>query len=494
MNHPEGNETNEGMVSVPADAHLDQSELAGDAPEPVVEPNAEIERPSFFDTPKADPEPGIHLVIPNQNQEETRRKLNAMPNSDYMASEDGRKLIENIREANFAIPHGGWFSRSMDEAGRYWMQNIPSENGPLFAGTARYHQSEGKKLTGEEAIMKVRAALGMGTIFTIPLYHTGIWVTLKAPSNAALVELNRRMGEEKIRLGRQTHGLAFSNNSVFFAGLLADFALAHIHTSNLIDVDKSWHEIISVLDLPILIWGMAYTVWPNGFLYSRVKINEEVGSHLTEQGLLKLGGLQATDNRALSDRQRSQMAKSRGKTMNLESIRRYQEEFLRGQRRTIEINENLKVELGVPTILEYINNGTAWVNNIVDMVDKAFSLPPGDEKRQDYIKEQGLASNARQFGHWIKAVHVMGEVIDDPEDIDNTLDVISASDDYVATFKAEVQRYTEDSTVSIIAVPRTDYSEKSTTFKKFPNLMAIDPMTVFFILLNQKVQMLQQRD
>lgn len=467
-----------------------------DSGAPVVEkaPNAEMERAVFFEVPKADPAPGIQLAIPNQAAKETREKLNAMPNSDYMASKDGRDLIDGVRRANFTIPHGGWFSRSMDEIGRYWMQSIPSERGPLFAGTAKFHQSEGKKLTGEEAMMKVRASLGMGTIFKVPLYHTGIWVTIKAPSEAALLELNRRLTEEKIRLGRQTHGLAFSNNSVFFASLMADFAINHIHTSNLIETEKSWHEIISVLDLPILVWALAYTVWPNGFLYSRIKINEEVGSHIQEKGLLKLGCLQATDNNALTERQRSHMAKNQGKTMNLESLRRYQEEFLRGQPRVVEINDTLKLELAVPTILQYVNNGTAWVNNIVNMVDQAFSLPPGDEKRQDYIMEHGRAANARQFGHWIKAVHVGGDIIDDEEDVGNALDIISGSDEYVAKFMEEVQRYTEDSTVSIVAVPRTDYSEKSTTLQKFPNLLALDPMTTFFILLLQKTAKLEDRE
>lgn len=462
---------------------------------PPTEPVAfgEQTRDIFVDLPANKKPKAGPISLANETYNETIDKLNGMPNTDYAKSESGRSFLQSFSNSLFSIPYDSWYAGTTTRPGSYWVQEIPSESGLLAPSVQRFKSGDGKLLTGEAAIMRMRQALGQGTTFTVPLYHTGIWVTVKAPSDEELIELERRLMEEKANLGRQTHGMVFGNNSAIFAGILADFAIDHIYDSNLIEAERSYHEVIKCLDLPILIGCLAYTVWPQGFQYSRVKLNPADGTYVTEEAVLKLGGCFITDNLSLTERQRSHMAKQRGQKVNLETVRLYQEQFLRGQKRQVKVNDVVSFEMAVPTIAEYLESGAKWVDTITAIVDKALGLNADERKRVDYIEKLGKASNVRQYGHWITSITIGEDVIDKREDIDNSLNVYSGADEYSEKFFDDVQAYIEDSTISVVAVTRGDYDEESTKMKKFPNYLVLDVMSTFFILLRQKVQQMGQR-
>jgi hypothetical protein len=441
--------------------------------------------------------PGQKLIgklrLANETYNETVDKLNNMPNEDYAKSASGREFLESFRESMFTIPFNSMYAGVTTRLGSYWVQELPTEAGKLGPSVQRWKSGDGALLTGEAAVMKMRQALGLGTTFSVPLYHTGIWVTVKRPSDDELIELERRLTEEKANLGRQTHGMIFGNSSAIFAGVLADFAIEHIYDSNLIEQERSYHQVIKCLDLPVLLAAVAYTIWPQGFPYSRVKLNPDDGTYITEEAIMKIGGTFIVDNLAITDRQRAHMAKQRGQKVNLETLKIYQEQFLRGQDRKIAVNDLVSLNVAVPSIADYLESGALWVNTITSIVDKALGLNADERKRVNYIEKLGKATNVRQFGHWVTSVSVDGNLIEKREDINNALDVYSGSDEYNGKFFDDVQQYIEDSTIQVIAVPRGTYEEESTKMKQFPNWLVLDVMSTFFILLLQKVQSLEQR-
>jgi hypothetical protein len=465
--------------------------------EEVKSPTVDLDRPVIVEAKNWNDD-AITIAIPNQTLAETEALVRSMPNEDYDKSKEGRLLQEALVRANYSIPYNGMYSTIFNREGSLWKQNVKSENGDLTDVVPKIKAKAGQKLTGEAALMKARALMGMGSQFKIGLWHTGCWITLKAPEAAARVELNRRLTEEKIRLGRQTHGMAFSNNSVFFASTLAEFAIAHIYEHNIADMgNKSWEDIIKSPDLPILVWGMAYVIWPKGFQMLRSILDPEAGSFSNEKALVKLGGMHVTDNLALTDRQRMHMAKQFEK-VTIEEIARYQSDFLRGQKRTFTLHEHedgevVKIELKVPSIAEYLDAGSLWVNSIVTMVDKAFALPQSEDKRNDFIMQHGRATSMRQFSHWVNQIHLGDSFTDEPEEINNLLDTFSIEDDNVTKFVDEVKQYIQDSTISIVGVPTTKPGVPSTKQERFPHMIAIDALSVFFTLLLQTIRALEDR-
>ena len=441
---------------------------------------------------KAVTENDVLLSLPPDSQANIAAALDAMPNINLTETREGDEWLNNLRASTYSVPFRDYFAATLARPNAAYRQTVPSERGPLAAGAPRFNDNT-TKLTGERAVLRIRALTGLGSVVRIPLWHSGFWISIKAPGDGALLELNRRLAEEKITLGRATYGLAFANNSVLYAGWLMDFALAHIYDSSLkTELQPSMRERISSLDIPIIAWGLACVIWPGGFPYARSVLSPDGESQKVIKEKLLVGKLMFTDTSSLSQWQISHMASNHGSTMTAEMLERYRAEFTRGKGRTIDLTPNLKVTLRNPSMDQYLTSGMKWVNGIVNMVDRALGMPPSDGVRDNYILDQGKATNMRQYSHFVESIDADGQLIDDAETLEASFDALSSNDDIRDTFFKAVRDFVEDATVSVIAIPVTEEGEKS-ELPRFPHLLAIDPLSVFFILLVQKIPQIQAR-
>ncbi len=455
-----------------------------------VQQDAEV----FFPIDKAKWDPrNITLQGMPDTIERTERVLDAIPNIDLEESSAGKEWLASLRNANYTVHYAEFFKKTVERQNSMFRQFVPSERGPLSAATPKIKDDEATMLSGERGVMRVRAILGLGSIVQIPLWHSGFWITLKAPEEGALLELNRRIAEEKIRMGRNTWGLALSNISVFYAGWVMDFVLAHVYQTSLKD-NSSLRDKISSLDIHVLAWGLACVIWPNGFQYARACLNDaNEGKNVVLQDRIALGKLQWTDTTTLTPWQIAHMAQRQDNTMTNEAVDRYRNEFTVGQPREISLSPDLKVTMKVPSLNQYLTSGYAWINNIVAMVDRVFSTSGDMDERNQYIIDQGRATNMRQFSHWIVGIRAKEKhVVEDRETIDALLDSLSSNDDLRETYFSGVRSYMEDSTMSIIATPLDPDNEK-TVLPRFPHLLPLDVMSTFFILLVQKTAQIQNR-
>lgn len=434
---------------------------------------------------------GLHL--PSERSDIIEEFLLKFPNVDLANSPGGEEWLNSLQTAKYTTPANNWFTRTVDRPNSDFRQNVMSEKGPLAAGGLRFSDNLGQKLSGEKAVLRIRALTGLGSVINVPLWHSGFWVTLKAPTDSAMLELNRRLTEEKIQLGRSTYGLAFANNSVFYVGWLVDFALAHVYDSSIkTDQNTNIRGLISALDIPLLIWGLACSIWPNGFPYSRSVLNTALGENKVIREKINLGKILWVDNRTLTPWQISHMAQRHGSNMTLESIQRYKDEFTIGKGRRVDLTPIISMNLRVPTIDQYLESGQKWVNNIVSMVDRAFGLQQDETTRDAYILDQGRATNMRQFAHVVESIEAGGDLIDDLETLEPAIDALSSNDDIKDTYFKAIKEFIEDSTMAVIAIPVTE-NEERVTLPRFPHLLPIDTLAIFFIQLVLKATQIQNR-
>jgi hypothetical protein len=92
----------------------------------------------------------------------------------------------------------------------------------------------------------------------------------------------------------------------------------------------------------------------------------------------------------------------------------------------------------------------------------------------------------------VESMEAGTDSIDDPDTLEQTLDVLSSNDEYRRIFFDETKKFIEDSTIAIIAIPVTENAEIS-DLPRFPHLLPIDVMSVFFILLVQRCMQIQNR-
>jgi len=438
--------------------------------------------------------------MPSGRKGQVLEALTKAPNIALNDSPKSRKWATTLNEGLTQAAFEDNYKGTLENEESFFKQSIQSEMGPLGGASPAFKPVEGETIKGQRGILRMMSYLGMGTVFKTPLWHTGIWITIKAPSEGELLELQRQLVADKIELGRNTYGLAFSSTSVYIADRLVSFALRHIYETTL-SADVDLKTIISVHDIPALLWGLTCAIYPRGFQYRRACIADaEKCNHIVEERL-NLSKILWTNTKALTPSQVLHMTKRQSGSVSLDAVKRYKEEMLSCQNRRVVIDENsqrpLQMTLRVPTVAEYIDSGQEWISSIVTMVNNALGLDASENERNEYIFKHGQATSMRQQLHWVESIEFNSNVIDDNETLRGTFNVLSTDDITRNDFMKKVQSYIDDTTIALLGIPVYDCPScgktQPTPIPKQTSIIPIDVYQTFFTLLGQKLQRLTAR-
>lgn len=436
--------------------------------------------------------------------------VESLPNVKLDGDDPKLHWLNVLENATGFFHQGGAFQKTLEDEEALWRQSIKNGVDELRAGRPRFGDSTDPSnlLTGERAALKLSASLGLGAITQIPLVHTGIWVSIKAPSEAELLELERRIVTEKTILGRSTNGLIYSNVSVYHANFIINLALQNVYDSSFKDINpQTLKETILLTDLPALIWGLACTIWPNGYPYEQPCSSGIECAHVFK-AVLNLSKLLWTNNRALSDVQKRHMAKRGAKVVGIEDIKAYQQLHGYHQFASFTMGEQeVGVELKVPSLNDYVVSGMEWVDAIVNNTDNAFGTQMSDQERNDYIITQSKATGMRQYAHWVDRLILPDEggIIADGKTIEQSLDMMSTDGALQVDFFDKVGAFIDKTTIALIALPREtcpkckapqrDPNQVANPNAKVqhPHLVPINMSQVFFTQLGQRRYKVQVR-
>lgn len=444
---------------------------------------------------------GEELCLPADFQSNIEKTLEKVPNIKLNDTEKAREWATTIKEGADLHSFDSVFQSTLENPKAEFGQHVQSSAGKLMAGAAKFKNSENEVLKGERAVLRLRAHIGLGSIFRVPLWNSGFWITFKAPSEGDLLELHRQIISDKISLGRSTYGLAFSNTSSYMMDKLLTFAMDNFYQTNL-KVDN-FRDLISAQDIPTIVWGIACTIWPNGFKYNRACLSDpEKCQHVVSERL-NLSKLQWTNTKGLTQWQISHMANIQSNTVDRDSVLRYQKEILQAQNREIIINKGTDAEIGiilkVPTANEYIASGNRWISTIVDNVTKALGMNANSKERDEYILNNGRATAMRQYIHWVSSIRIGTNSIEDTETLESTFDTLSSDDKIREEFMEGIESYINDSALTVIGVPTYDCPKcgspqnSHVELPRHTNVIPIDVYNAFFILLVQRLQKIQSR-
>lgn len=409
------------------------------------------------------------------------------------SDESGRTWTVAWREALANLLKGNALSETVKRDDGAWKQKVESNGEQLGAGRPRFGNNGSNVISGERALMKASNALGLGAVVQIPLWHTGIWVSIKPPSEASLLELERRIANEKISLGRYTSGMIFSNTSVYTVSYVVNFVLNHVYDASVKNItQENLKQLIKVTDIPTLVWGMACAIYPNGYKYARPCTTNPAECQHVVKAELNLTKLFWTDNNALTDWQRRMMSKRTDKYSD-EDLARYEKEHFRGGSSVFELQENFKVRLKVPTLAQYETSGFAWVDGIVRLLEGSLGVSLKGKERDDYIVDQGRLTALRQYSHWVEEIMVDEDSIVDQETIESLLGSLSSQEEISQSFFEKVGQFIDNATIALIALPKYPCpacggdQEGDVHVNRHPHLLPIDAVRVFFTLLDQRI-------
>lgn len=418
-------------------------------------------------------------------------------NSNFKA---WKELTEESVE--FYTPKGLYQDRFTDDKSLYKQgvshpENIDELN---TISVVKFKKSEGE-IKGEAALLKVTKLLGLGDIVNVPLPHSGIWVTIKPPTERDVIDFYNNIFREKIILGRATTGLTLTNFSVYFNNKLLDFILKHVHSLNYGDIPKEeLKDYLLIHDFHILAWGFACSMYPNGFDFERACVNNiEECSHI-DKATINMAKLLWIDNKSLTQQQLQILSETRSNKLTRDNYSKFIAEHNRVSTKLITINSNIKLNLKVPTFTQYVTDGLSWINKLNSAIDSVIMEEGSDEKTKTELLNQYVKSSIlRQFNHFVDYIEIDDNTVQDRDTINTILEAFSANDDIRPIITEKILEYKADTTLGLIGIP--DYTCPKCGFNqntdpvnsKLVNVIPLDVMHVFFTLLTIKVARVTER-
>lgn len=440
------------------------------------------------------------------------------PNKEsiYLPSDDGERInerfgsvsenvkdfrsdwIKAVQQSILKISYGGMLRTTAQRSDAEYRQRIDSSIGALHMGPARAMVAPNQNTSTDTLKLMIRQELNLGSTMNVPLWHSGFWIRIKAPTEGALLELYRSITQEEVSLGRSTYGLLFSNTSSYTSAAMMNFIADHVISTSLqLPADAVLSKYISVLDIPTLIWGAACAIWSNGFQYERPctadpeKCNHVIKEHIDPTLMYFV------DKTKLTARQISHMTKRDKGSVTVESLQIYKDDFLDSQPRLVKVTDNLSLILGNDSVLEHIESGNRWISSIESTYTNALLKDPAD--RDEYILRQAKTTVLRQYSHFVKSIRYHDVEYSDRKRIEEIISELSESDEIRELYEAEIRKFIEESTIVVIGVENfqcpscNKYQTPPRDGKPLTELIPIDVMDTFFTLVVLRIQRIDKR-
>lgn len=463
----------------------------------------------------------VTISLPSNLEKETNDILEKLPNIDLSGGEEILNWGETLSEGMGNLSDLNQFVGTLNNPDSDFRQTIGYKGKDLGVSEIKTNFNS-NHLTGEKAILAFSKALGVGDLIQTPLWASGIWVTLKTPTEAEMIRLNQELVDDKITQGRATKGLAFSNSMVYTIDRLARFAIDHIFDTTLQASaleNKDIRDLILSQDYPTLVWGLICSMYPRGFQFRRACIDNPEKCNYVLEELLNPKKLLWVNYRALPESHMVHMSQRQHKIKTLESVLNYQSSLPIISDKTINVGDEesglVKITLKSPNLNEYITAGQEWITGIVKIVDSIISKNPSDninnsftdnnsnsinnKERNKQIEKYSQSSSLRQISHWIKNIEINDYIVDDIDTMANVLSIMSQDDTKRVSLIEEVSKYIEETTLSVVGIPVYNCPKCKTTQgteslnDEFKNIIPLDVTSIFFDQHVQRLMRIGQR-
>jgi hypothetical protein len=433
------------------------------------------------------------LDLPMEDQDTFLKATEHAKSLKLADNEDTKTWRESLEQSRFALHNNNALKQCVSDEDAMWKQGVDYDETSIYAGRPKIGVSSGERLTGEAALLRTTSLLQIGSVLQVPLWHTGIWITLKSPSEAACLELERKLSDNKLMLGRSSGGMLFSNASALITRDLAKFILEHVFETTLknFTVDKLLDTILTT-DYPQMIWGIINTIYPKGYPLSQ-PCTAKVGecSHVVKEHI-NLGRISWTNQSRMTPYQLKHMY-NRIRKVDEEDLKKYQSEGSVIEFPEQKISDNLYIDIKTPTLRQYISSGEKWIGDVQKIINDSLGSSVKGAERQKAIGHQATTMGLRRYSHWISKITITDNesdfnYIDDRDTIDDVLDGLVGSPDITKSIKRTVGKCINAATMCLIGIPNYecpacggDQTDSET------NIIPLDIEQIFFTLNLQRM-------
>ena len=462
------------------------------------------------------------VALPRYNQDETAKAFEALGKqiSEYLqraAKDPGSNVndwVENLLTSQGFLPKANAFKGTLKRDGSDWQQTFEHAGNTYKAAPPKFRPNNG--LQGAAQLMQAKQQMKLSSNFSFPLYHTGIWVTVTRPSADQDLVLNEMLASMKDELGSMTNGLIFSADSYMLNRTIMQHIIPLVVDCSATATEPgNWlMENMLITDLPTLIWGVCAVTWMKGFIFSSPCVSEPGSCNYVHVEKLNVKRMQWVDRSQLSEDQRAHMSRRLPAHYTESEIENYQKQhtYHNSKLCTVQLQDNTRALLRVPTIMEYITSGDRWLERIRTVSEAALKRDLTPNERAQLMIKQGYITAMQQFAHFVSSVEIYDLDDGDTADWSNTDRYTSYTDQmFIAdligsatedsgmqdAFMNAIGKFVDLSTICLIAIPAFECPEcgvpQTSEHSKHPQLVPQEVERLFFTLVVHRVAEILQR-
>lgn len=434
-------------------------------------------------------------------------------NGEDSITEKQRNLLEDIRQSSMYTLFRDMFCTKLKKETDDYVNDIHYADKTINMKSTSITKSEdNENVSGIKAINMFRHLISVGEVIQLPLWHSGFWVLIKPPTQAELVNLQTALTTNEINLGRETNTLVYSNYSVITNRILAEFIIDHIAQTSI----KGWQDIdlkeyISTQDFYPLVTGMLATMTPEGVnvirYCSNASVNDDTGKPVCDffvSGTVDPKKLIWVNKKALTTKMLSHMMTRKfNETMTVDMVKDYQMNILSLRDKTVDIKldngKSFEVTFSVPSLKDYLTNGEAWVEEIINMAESMFTDTDNKEQKNAKVNNLSNASVLGIYNTFVKGFKLpTGESITDTSTFKEILSDLSLDDTAFTEFINKLSEYISDSPIAVVATPtyicpKCNKEQKEGATGAFKEFIPLDVVSHFFVLCGLRSRIIQQR-
>lgn len=430
--------------------------------------------------------------------------LNKMTSDDLVLSQADKDWLEALMTGMYYGSANDTTQKATEREDSEWMQGVQSNDPEKLIRPGRPQQriEKNRRYSKEELLSYLSRKTGGGGTYDIMLPCSGLWLRLREPSLSEIVTMITQIDANKVKLGMETKGLAFGNDTAIAANIISELALNCVIAANVnFTTPTDLEELISVLDEPLLHYALAAVMYPDGFNYKVPCVANIKNCSEVIEFKMNMSNIIHYDNLKFSKEQRRLLDRRFSRLSTVEEIKAYQDEFSVGDDKVFWFND-IGVKLSIPNLYQRKVYVDSWVTSLIDMTTGIFNEGPEGRNRSSYIDRLNHATKALQFGQWVKGIYERDDeatseedqlISDDEDVIKDFLSNTLSKEPLVTEFFEAVSKFSAESLIGLVALyshdcPSCKGQQGSVLNDRFPHLVPIDVIPVFFTLAGQKVQ------
>lgn len=511
---PEDTYAEDASVPVEEKAEVNNDDFTVEIDQPAV--NFEIKRSPSKALDKAIESSEFRLAFIAENPKTIQKILNAyddilqkMSSDEIVVKQKDKDWLESLVLGMHYISDTDAPIGATEREDSKWTQGVYGNDKENLVRPGRPSQKieKNKRYSKEELLSYLSRKTGGGGTYDIMLPNSGLWLRLREPGLSEIVTLLTEIEENKVRVGMDTKGLAFGNATAVAANSITTLALNCAIAANInFNTPSDLEEHISILDEPILHYALAAVMYPDGFNYKVPCIANITNCSEVIDLKLNMSNVIWYDDLKFTKEQRKLLSRRFSRISTLEEIAKYKDEFTIGEDKIYWFNE-IGVKLTIPNLYQRRVYVDAWIESLVDMTGGTFNEGPDGPNRSAYINKLNEATKAMHFGQWVKGIYEKDEsaendedqlITEDPEIIKEFLANTLSKEELIEDFFEAVAKFSNESITGLVALPShvcpsCNGKQGSVLNDRFPHLVPIDVIPVFFTLAGRKVQRIQGR-